>query len=134
MDILNKIGKILLYLMLTALFFNMVGCSSKFEVSGNLYSFTEEEQNELLSLAYNYLDNSIQNSITDSNKGEITGFKTSGSNFEVSTNKNEIMKDIQNTDTILVTFEAKKESELQSIKVYIDEHGDKVLGFLTPEK
>ncbi|PKG22660.1 hypothetical protein [Niallia nealsonii] len=131
---MDKLGKILLALILGALCINIVGCSSKIEVSSKTYSFTEEEKKQLLILSYNYLDNSLQNNIIDSEKGEITGFITSGSEFEVFTNKDKKTKDIENMNAILVTFKTKKESKLKSIKVYLDENGEKVLGFLTSKK
>jgi hypothetical protein len=109
----------------------MMGCSSKDAVNGNVYSFTLEEQNQLIILAYESLEDSFQNDIIDSKKGKITGFKNSGE-FKV-TDKNKKTKDINNIETILVTFAVKKDSKLKPIQVYLNHNGE-VLGFITKNK
>ncbi|MGE7184151.1 hypothetical protein ACQKKK_09130 [Peribacillus sp. NPDC006672] len=121
-----------LLILVLSIFFIMMGCSSKNAVSSNMYSFTLEEQNQLIISAYESLEDSLQNDIIDSKKGEITGFKSSGE-FKVFTDKNKKTKDINNIETILVTFAVKKDSKLKPIQVYLNHNGE-VLGFITKSK
>ena len=48
--------------------------------------------------------------------------------------KNSETTDIKDIQTILVTFASKEESTYESINVYLDEKGEKVLGFRTEDK
>ncbi|MGE6378415.1 hypothetical protein [Peribacillus muralis] len=128
---MKKLLSILLILVLS-IFFIMMGCSTKEVVYSNMYSFTLEEQNQLTILAYESLDDSLQNDIIDSKKGEITGFKSSGE-FKVFTGKNKKTKDINNIETIVVTFAVIKDSKLKPIQVYLN-HNREVLGFITKQK
>ncbi|MED4402583.1 hypothetical protein ABET41_09700 [Metabacillus fastidiosus] len=126
---MKKLMNLLLITVSSVIFINVIGCSHKSEVSSTIYSFTPEEENQLLTLAYDFLENSLQDNIVDWGKGKITGFK-SGSKFEILTNENNETKDIKDIQIILVTFEPKKESKLKSIQVYLDENGENVLGFI----
>ncbi|MGG3888017.1 hypothetical protein [Metabacillus fastidiosus] len=130
---MKRLTNLSLIIVLTVLFVNMMGCSSTNEVSSNTYSFTQEEEKQFFNLAYDSLEDSLQNNIIDSEKGEITVFK-SGSKFEIFTNKNNERKNIKDIQTISVTFATKKESKLKSIQVYLDENGENVLGFITENK
>lgn len=84
-------------------------------------------------VAYQSLSNSIKNEIIDAGQGKVSGFK-SGSQKEVFNNENSNTIDIKDTQTIKVTFATKEESKFKSINVYLDEQGEKVLGFLTEDK
>ena len=123
-----------LYILLFVLLLSIVGCSSNNnQVTSNTYAFTEEEENDLQTIAYQSLEDSTQNEIIDGEQARISGFK-SGSEFAVFNKKNSETTDIKDTQTILVTFATKEESTYESINVYLDEKGEKVIGFRTEDK
>ncbi|MFE0508294.1 hypothetical protein ACWF7H_29440 [Peribacillus butanolivorans] len=121
--------KNLVYILICMLLLSVVGCSSNKQVT----SSTIAEDDELQKIAYQSLSNSIKNEIIDAEQGKVSGFK-SGSKFEVFNKKNSNTKDIKDIQTIKVTFTTKEESKFKSINIYLDEEGEKVLGFLTADK
>ena len=112
------------------LLLSVVGCSSNEQVTSSTFA---DEDGELQKIAYQSLSNSIKNEIIDAEQGKVSGFKL-GSKKEVFNNENSNTKDIKDTQTILVTFTTKEESKFKSINVYLDEKGEKVLGFLTEDE
>ena len=122
--------KNLVCILICMLLLSVVGCSSNEQVTSSTFA---DEDGELQKIAYQSLSNSIKNEIIDAEQGKVSGFK-SGSKKEVFNNENSNTKDIKDTQTILVTFTTKEESKFKSINVYLDEKGEKVLGFLTEDK
>ena len=125
--------KNLLYILLFILLLSVVGCSNDEQVTSSIFSFTQEEENDLQTIAYQSLENSTQNEIIDGEQATISGFK-SGSEFVVFNKNNSETTDIKDIQTILVTFATSEESTYESINVYLDEKGEKVLGFRTKDK
>lgn len=122
--------KNLVCILICMLLLSVVGCSSNEQVTSSTFA---DEDGELQKIAYQSLSNSIKNEIIDAEQGKVSGFK-SGSKKEVFNNENSNTKDIKDTQTILVTFTTKEESKFKSINVYLDEKGEKVLGFLTEDE
>jgi hypothetical protein len=123
-----------LYILLFILLLSVVGCSSNNkQVTSSTFAFTQEEENDLQTIAYQSLEDSTQNGIIDGEQATISGFK-SGSEFVVFNKKNSETIDIKDIQTILVTFATKEESTYESINVYLDEKGENVLGFRTEDK
>lgn len=113
---------------------SIVGCSSNSkQVTSSTFTFTQEEENDLQTTAYQSLEDSTQNEIIDEKQATISGFK-SGSEFAVINKKDSKTTDIKGVQTILVTFATKEESTYESISVYLDEKGEKVLGFIIEDK
>ncbi|RDW19440.1 hypothetical protein CWR48_08045 [Oceanobacillus arenosus] len=126
--------KNLLYILLFILLLSFVGCSNDKQATSSIFSFTQEEENDLQKIAYQFLEDLTQNEIISGEQATISGFK-SGSEFVVFNKKNsETTTDIKEIQTILVTFATKDESTYESINVYLDEKGEKVLGFRTEDK
>ncbi|MFJ8260911.1 hypothetical protein ACIQ4I_02985 [Rummeliibacillus sp. NPDC094406] len=125
--------KNLIYILIGILLLSVIGCSANKQVTSSTFTFTAEEENDLQKVAYQSLSNSIKKEIIDEEQVEVTGFK-SGSKLEVFNNKNSNTIDIKNTQTILVNFTTKEKSKFKSINVYLEENGEKVLGFLTEDK
>ena len=123
----------LLYILLFILLLSVVGCSNEEEVTSSIFSFTQEEENDLQTIAYQSLEDSTQSEIIDGEQATISGFK-SGSEFVVFNKNNSETTDIKDTQTILVTFATSEESTYESINVYLDEKGEKVLGFRKEDK
>lgn len=126
-----------LYILLIILLLSVVGCSYSIQVSKQLTSvspdLTQEEENELRKISYQFLENSMQNEIVDEEQATFIGFK-SGSKFLVFNKTNSETTDIKYIQAILVTFATKEESKYESINVYFDEKGEKVLGFQTEDR
>lgn len=123
-----------MYILLFILLLSIVGCSSiNKQVTSSAIALTQEEENDLQTIAYQTLEESEQNEIIDREQAIISGFK-SGSEFVVFNKKNSEKTDVKDTQTILVTFSTKEESTYESINVYLDEKGEKVLGFRTEDK
>ncbi|MGE7770487.1 hypothetical protein ACQKMK_08085 [Viridibacillus arvi] len=125
--------KNLLYILICILLLAVVGCSFNKQVTSSISTFTEEKEYDFQKFAYQSLSKSLKKEIIDWQQGEISGFKT-GSKLEVFNNKNSNTKDIQDVQTIKVTFTTNEESKFKSINIYLDEKGEEVLGFLTEDK
>lgn len=126
-----------IYILLIILLLSVVGCSYSIQVSKQVTSvspdLTQEEENDLRKISYQFLENSMQNEIIDEEQATFIGFK-SGSEFLVFNKTNSETTDIKDIQAILVTFATKEESKYESINVYFDEKGEKVLGFQTEDR
>ena len=121
--------KSLIYAISIVLLLTITGCSTdKSVVAVKVVELTQEEKNDLRMIAFGSLPIEMQEKIVDWNQAEVSSFK-SGSKFEVFNNETGKTEDIKNVQAITISFKTKEESELTSLLVYINENGDKVLGF-----
>ena len=121
--------KSLIYAISIALLLTIAGCSTdKSVVTTEVSAFTQAEENDLRTIAFESLPISIQGEIVDWNQAEVSSFK-SGSKFEVINNDTDKAKDIRDIQAITISFITKEESKSTSPIVYLNENGDEVLGF-----
>lgn len=120
--------KSLIYAISFVLLLTTVGCSAdKSQVTAKVFAFTQDEENDLRTIAFESLPTSMQDEIVDQNQAEVSSFK-SGSEFEVFNNETGKAEDIKDVQTITISFITKEESKSTSLPVYLNENGDKVLG------
>ena len=121
--------KYLIYAISIVLLLTIAGCSTdKLQVTVKGFEFTQEEENNLRTIAFESLPISLQEEIVDWNQAEVSSFK-SGSKFEVFNNETGKAEDIKDVQAITISFKTKEGSKSTSLLVYINENGDEILGF-----
>lgn len=106
-------------------------CNDSNTVSSVAQPLTIEETRDIKAKAYKLLSEKHQREIDDIYISRLTAF-TSGRKFII--NKNGDKVNIKKIQTTLVSFKPKEESELESINVYLDEHGKGLLGLQLVKK
>ena len=116
----NKVFSIVLVILISVL---ATACSSS-TVTTEIFSFTPEEEKELITKASDYLTTQNANVVKETAK--ITSFK-SGSELIIYDDNGKKTKDIKDIQTIIIDFEVKNPKN-NTVKVYLDENKE-ILGY-----
>ena len=117
----NKVFSIVLVILISVL---ATACSSS-TVTTEIFSFTPEEEKELITIASDYLTTQNTNVVKETAK--IASFK-SGSELIIYDDNGKKTKDIKDIQTITIDFEVSNPKNNNKVKVYLDENNE-VLGY-----